>query len=150
MNLNLMKTNRVSLKTAWGTVLALLSTGLLAVVISPIQAAQENPFKGGASKLMMSGPVVAVATAPAVSSGKMGAMTCPQCRDVTVTSTVKTFKGPGNRQIATVRHLCPGCESRWETTGHGKAKVTRMMHTCKDCGSQAPSKTGPSTAPTEK
>jgi hypothetical protein len=34
------------------------------------------------------------------------------------------------------RHECPGCEHKYVTEGHGRAKTEKLVHICKKCGSE--------------
>jgi len=89
-------------------------------------AAEVQTAKGGAQQLLGSSrpttPEIAVMTAPA-------AMLCPNCHNETM-SYVTTSRG-GVKEYGTVtQHLCPGCRTRIEAAGHGKARTEKVIHTC--------------------
>ena len=60
---------------------------------------------------------------------------CPKCRTVVQTRVKATAKGAtiGKENVAI--HVCPGCGAKVDLSGHGKAKVDKITHTCSHCGS---------------
>jgi hypothetical protein len=102
----------------------------------PTLASAQEPAKG-ATKLMQLNAIKTVADADAVQAGDMVVMSCPKCKDSWVTivePATKTGVKPETKVIA--RHECPGCEHKFVTEGHGKAKTDKLIHVCKMCGSQ--------------
>ena len=90
----------------------------------------------GAQKLMQLNAIKTPANAEAVQADDMVAMSCPKCKDRLVTivePAAKTGAKPESRVVA--RHECPGCQRKIVTEGHGKAKTDKVVHTCKNCGS---------------
>ena len=49
---------------------------------------------------------------------------------------VTTEKGHIQTTATGEKHLCPGCQTTIETTGHGKAKKDEVKHVCQKCGSK--------------
>jgi hypothetical protein len=111
---------------------------LTGLVLLPVQVlAQEGTAKGGAAKLIQLKPIKTVADAQAVEPGDTVVMSCPKCKDswMTVVPTpAKTGAVPDTKQV--MRHECPGCEHKYVTEGHGKAKTDKLVHVCKNCGSE--------------
>jgi hypothetical protein len=112
--------------------LAMLAiAGLMAL---PFQtSAQEK----GAARLTRLNAIKTVADAEAVQAGDTIVMSCPKCKDTWVTVVERPSKtGAAAREITSVRHECPGCENKYASEGHGKARTDRIVHVCKNCGSQ--------------
>jgi hypothetical protein len=96
-------------------------------------SAQEK----GATKLMQLKPIKTVGDAETVEAGDMIVMSCPKCKDSWVTVVEKPGKTGAKPDSTTVqRHECPGCEHKYATEGHGKAKTEKVIHVCKKCGSE--------------
>lgn len=111
------------------TVLAVV--GLMSLL--PLVQAQEK----GATKLMQLRPIATVADAEAVEPGDTVVMSCPKCKNSWVTvvaAPTKTGAKPETTRVE--RHECPGCEHKIVTAGHGKMKTDKIVHTCKQCGSE--------------
>ncbi len=111
---------------------------LAALVWLPIGVlAADGTAKGGATKLIQLKPIKTVADAEAVEPGDTVVMSCPKCKDswMTVVPTpAKTGAVPDAKSV--MRHECPGCEHKFVTEGHGKAKTDKIVHVCKKCGSE--------------
>ena len=91
----------------------------------------------GAQKLLQLNAIKTVADAEAVQAGDTIVMSCPKCKTSWVTIVeppAKTGAKPETKVIA--RHECPGCQHKIVTEGHGKAKTDKIVHTCKQCGSE--------------
>jgi len=96
-------------------------------------SAQEK----GATKLLKLNAIKTVADADAVQAGDTVVMACPKCKDSWVTIVQPTTKAGAKPETTTVaRHECPGCEHKYVTEGHGKAKTDKLVHICKQCGSE--------------
>jgi len=64
-------------------------------------------------------------------------MSCPKCRDTYATVVEKSFKGANQNELKNVTiHLCPSCDTRLVTKGHGRQAKDVLVHTCKACGSK--------------
>jgi hypothetical protein len=88
----------------------------------------------GATKLLK---LNTVADVEAVQPGDTVVMSCPKCKDswsTVVTPSPKTGAKPEEKTVA--RHECPGCEHKYVSEGHGKAKTEKLVHVCKNCGSE--------------
>jgi hypothetical protein len=91
----------------------------------------------GAAKLIQLKPIQTVADAEAVVPGDMVVMSCSKCKDswaTVVQAPVKQGAKPDTKTV--LRHECPGCEHKFVTEGHGKAKTDKLVHICKNCGSE--------------
>ena len=111
-------------------------TAVSGLILLPVQTFAQS--KGdGAAKLIQLKSIKTVADAEAVAPGDTVVMSCPKCKDswMTVVPTPgKTGAVPDTKQV--VRHECPGCEQKYLTEGHGKAKTDKLVHVCKHCGSE--------------
>lgn len=126
-----MKTKSQNCKCLAGLITALAITGMAWLPSSAL--AQEK----GASKLIQLKPIETVADAEAVAPGDTMVMACPKCKNSWVTIVEKPTKTGAQAESTTVqRHECPGCEHKYVTEGHGKAKTEKLVHTCKKCGSE--------------
>ncbi len=91
----------------------------------------------GAAKLAQLKPIETVADAEAVKPGDMVVMSCPKCKDSWVTIVEKSAKtGATPDTKSALHHECPGCEHKYVSEGHGKAKTDKLVHVCKKCGSE--------------
>lgn len=96
-----------------------------------------SPQEKGATKLMKLNAIKTVADAEAVQPGDTVVMSCPKCKDSWVTIVTPPAKTGAKPETTTVaRHDCPGCEHKYVTEGHGKAKTDKLVHVCKKCGSE--------------
>lgn len=112
-------------------VAALAIAGLMS--LPTFAFAQEK----GATKLVQLKPIQTVAEAEAIQPGDTVVMSCPKCKDSWVTiveKPTKTGATPDTKVVA--RHECPGCEHKFVSEGHGKAKTDKLVHVCKKCGSE--------------
>lgn len=91
----------------------------------------------GAAKLIQLNRIQTVGDAQAVQPGDTVVMSCPKCKDSWLTVVEKPGKqGAKPETTAVMRHECPGCEHRIVTEGQGKQATTKIVHTCKNCGSE--------------
>ena len=96
-------------------------------------AAQEK----GAERLMKLQGLNTVADVQKVEAGDTVAMSCPKCKDTWVTVVEKTGKAAKPHETkAVLRHECPGCSTKIVTEGVGKQAQNKVVHTCKNCGSE--------------
>jgi len=63
------------------------------------------------------------------------ALGAPSGKTITVTY-VETTKGHIKEEKAKQEHLCPGCQTKIETQGVGKAAKDEVVHVCNKCGSK--------------
>lgn len=110
-----------------------LAVALMLATAGTAQAQEKGSAKGGASLLLK--PIKTTEDVAKLEPGDMVAMSCPKCKTITVTY-VETTKGHIKEEKAKTEHLCPGCETKFETKGHGKAKKDEVVHICKKCGSE--------------
>lgn len=120
-----------------------LTAALAAIIMTPMRSAAGDIIKGGQKQLELNKSAVTakgapVATAADLENLKPGdhiVMSCPKCKNVTVTTVPLGGRGAMTKTSTYVQHLCPGCKTAIETTGHGKAKTDKVVHSCSDCGS---------------
>jgi hypothetical protein len=60
----------------------------------------------------------------------LAAHNCAMCKDEDTTRVDQAAKGVIKPTLLFVTHLCPGCETRAATTGHGKAAQNVVTHKC--------------------
>jgi len=126
-----MKVNHNICKWAGRCCAGLVVAGL--ALLPDSLAAQEK----GATKLIQLKPIKTAQDAATVEAGDMVAMSCPKCKDTRVTVMEKPTKTGAKPDAITVqRHECPGCEHKFALEGHGKAKTEKLVHVCKNCGSE--------------
>jgi len=109
---------------------------IASLVSLPTFVSAQEQVKG-AQKLLQLNAIKTVADAEAVQVGDMVVMSCPKCKDSWVTivePATKTGVKPETKVLA--RHECPGCQHKIVTEGHGKAKTDKIVHVCKQCGSE--------------
>ena len=112
--------------------LALAVVGMMMSAPMTAQAQQK-----GAEKLMQMKPVKTVEDLQALDSGDTITMSCPKCKDTTITVVEKTFKAVKPEELKKMKvHLCDSCETKIVTKGHGKQARDVLVHTCKTCGSK--------------
>jgi hypothetical protein len=111
-----------------------LALAMAAVVGSTVTAqAQEK----GAETLMRLQSIKTVQDLQSIDAGDTVVMSCPKCKDMTATVVEKTFKTTKPEELKTVTmHLCPSCDTKVVTEGHGKQAKDVLVHTCKTCGSK--------------
>jgi hypothetical protein len=114
--------------------IAALAVAVAALMVAPMAVlAQEK----GAQKLMRLNTVKTVEDLQKVDAGDVIIMSCPKCKDTYATVVEKSFKNATADQLKTVAiHLCPTCETKMVSKGHGKAAKDTLVHTCKSCGSK--------------
>ena len=125
-----MKTTHQTSTNLTGCIAALAVAGLMS--LPTFAFAQEK----GAAKLIQLKPIETDADAEAVQSGDMVVMSCPKCKDSWATIVEKPSKTGAATSAVVARHDCPGCEHKFVTEGHGKAKTDKLVHVCKKCGSE--------------
>lgn len=114
-----------------GTSLAL---GMALVVGSTGTALAQQK---GAERMMQLQQVKTVQDLQTIEKGDAIVMSCPKCKNSTVTVVEQTFKGSSPEQLKSVMiHLCPTCSTKIVTKGHGKQKKDVLVHTCNSCGSK--------------
>jgi hypothetical protein len=79
---------------------------------------------------------------PAAAPAEAVQMACPKCKDTWVKQTDLNPKGLGARTLMgettklISEHLCDGCGTHWQVTGHGKATQSVASHTCTESKTQ--------------
>jgi hypothetical protein len=127
-----MKTTNKS--SAW---LLSVALAVMAVIALPANssAQEKGSAKGGAQQLM-SKPIRTLEDLSAIQPGDMMVMSCPKCKNVTVTYVAPTFKATEPKENVKTQHLCPSCATTITAEGHGKAKKDVLKHVCTTCGSK--------------
>ena len=117
---------------------SLLMAASLAVVLGLAMpftgiAQEKGSGKGGASQLLK--PIKTTQDIEALQPGDAVVMSCAKCKTIAV-HYVETTKGHIKDDKVKQEHLCPGCQTKIETTGVGKAAKDAVVHACKKCGSE--------------
>lgn len=126
-------------KTILGTATA-FALAIAALLPSTANAADQVK---GAQKLMEMNKVKTVGDIEALKVGDTFAMACAKCETILVKEVVSTAKGAevlaanGKPTKIIGKHLCTGCGSNIEIVGHGKAKESKVTHTCEKCGADS-------------
>ena len=100
---------------------------------SPLNVRAADQVKGG-QKLMPLKPIKSMQDLEALEQGDAVVMSCPKCKTISV-AYVETTKGQIKEGKVKQEHLCPGCQTKIETKGAGKAAKQEVVHVCKECGS---------------
>lgn len=127
------------LKRVAGTCCAAVALALIAgcASSSSSDSAYRAPTsaRGGSTGLTQLQPIRTGADVAALQEGDAVVMSCPKCKNVTVTHITKENK-PGQTSTAyTSHHLCPGCNDKVAMKGHGRSATEHVTHTCSNCGS---------------
>ena len=111
-----------------------ITTLAAALFTNVISVAADVTAKGGANKLMS---LKTVGDVEALKTGDVVVMACAKCDTITETRLQHSPKGTGGAtETKAAMHTCPGCSSKWEVDGHGKAKTEKMTHVCSHCGAK--------------
>ena len=125
----IMKKTNVSRK--WAAATAVLLTAAF-ITLVPIDAGAQ---KGAGASALIGKPLETRRDVEALKVGDQVAMACPKCKTITVTK-VEEGKGAVKRNVSREQHQCPGCGNLIKTTGVGKAATDKVVHVCKNCGSE--------------
>jgi len=107
---------------------------------TPGIAKAATPEGKGASLLMPTPKAKPAQIQTNTEPSKAGQMSCALCEDVPVVVVNRISKGSKHEERFTVMsHLCPSCETKITTVGHGKAKTDKAVHSCKADGEKATS-----------
>jgi predicted RNA-binding Zn-ribbon protein involved in translation (DUF1610 family) len=125
----------MQIKSTFGLGGLLAIATLTAALFTNINAlAVDVPAKGGASKLMS---LKTVSDVEGLKTGDVVVMACAKCDTITETRVQHSPKGTaGAIETQVAVHTCPGCGTKWEVDGHGKAKTEKMTHVCSHCGAK--------------
>jgi hypothetical protein len=108
----------------------------LAVTLATAWTERASAQEKGAQKLMQLKPIKTVQDIETLEAGDAVVMSCPKCKTITVAYIEPTFKATEPKEKVKMEHLCPGCETKIETRGVGKAGKQEVVHTCQKCGSK--------------
>jgi predicted RNA-binding Zn-ribbon protein involved in translation (DUF1610 family) len=97
-----------------------------------VQAADQVK---GAQKLTELKPIKTIQDLEVLDQGDAVVMSCPKCKTMTL-AYVETTKGHIKEDKVKQEHLCPGCQTKIETRGVGKAARQEVLHVCQKCGSK--------------
>ena len=114
-----------------------IATLTIASLISFTTPARAEDQVKGAQKLLQLNAIKTVPDVEAVQAGDLVVMSCPKCKNSWVNivePATKTGVKPETKIIS--RHDCPGCQHKFVTEGHGKARTDKLVHICKQCGSE--------------
>ena len=126
-----MKTTRTS--NNWFISVA-LAVATLIIVPANSMAQEKGSAKGGAQQLMK--PLRTPQDLGELKPGDMMVMSCPKCKNVTVSYVEPTFKATESKDKVKAQHTCPGCNTTVTVEGHGKSKKDVLKHICMTCGSK--------------
>jgi len=130
-----------SVKTLNKTLLG-IGAALALAAWMPATANAADQVKG-AQKLVELSKVKTVGDVEALKTGDTFAMACAKCQTIFVSRVVRSAKGAeilaaGGKPTQLIgQHACTGCGSTLEIVGHGKAKKSKITHTCNACGSES-------------
>ena len=124
------------MKTKTDTWLLSIALAAVAVILSAADssAQEKGTAKGGATQLMR--PVRTPQDLGDLKPGDMMVMSCPKCKNVTVSYVEPTFKATEPKEKVKNQHTCPSCGTTTAVEGHGKAKKDVLKHVCTTCGSK--------------
>ena len=124
------------MKTRTNTWLLSIALAVVAVILTAADssAQEKGTAKGGATQLMK--PVRTPQDLGELKPGDMMVMSCPKCKNVTVTYVEPTFKAMEPKEKVKTQHTCPSCSTTSTVEGHGKAKKDVLKHVCTNCGSK--------------
>jgi hypothetical protein len=106
------------------------------LLCAPLAVLAQAP-KGGEQMMKMLKPVKTAEDLQALDAGDTIAMSCPKCKNTTLSVVEKTFKAVKPEEMKTMQvHLCDSCETKIVTKGRGKQAENVLVHTCKICGSK--------------
>ena len=114
---------------------ALLFGSSLAIALNLMTAPTVLAQEKGAQKLMQLKPIKTSDDIDALKIGDAVVMSCAKCKTISV-AYLETVKGHIQEEKSKTEHLCPGCETKIETKGFGKAAKDSVSHVCKKCGSK--------------
>ena len=127
-----MKTNINTIRT---TVLTLIAAVAVFGAAGHLNAQEKGSAKGGAGQLT-SKPIRNLGDLAAIQPGDMMVMSCPKCKNVSISYVEPTFKATEPKDKVRAQHTCPGCNTTIVVEGHGKAKKDVVKHVCMSCGSK--------------
>ena len=117
------------------TVLALITAVAVIGAAGHLTGQEKGSAKGGAAQLT-SKPIRTLADLSAVQPGDMMVMSCPKCKNFSVSYVEPSFKAVEPKEKVKAHHTCPGCNTTIAVEGHGKAKRDVGKHVCMACGSK--------------
>jgi hypothetical protein len=113
-----------------------LAVAVVGLLCAPLASLAQAP-KGGEQMMKMLKPVKTVEDLQTLDAGDTIAMSCPKCKNTTLTVVEKTFKAVNPADMKTMQvHLCDSCDTKIVTKGRGKQAENVLVHTCKTCGSK--------------
>ena len=116
----------------------LLSSSLaLAMAVGvawPVSVQAADQVKGG-QKMMELKPIKTTQDLEALEKGDSVVMSCPKCKTISV-AYVDSGRGQIKDEKVKQEHVCPGCQTKIETKGVGKAAKQEVVHVCQKCGSK--------------
>jgi hypothetical protein len=113
-----------------------MALAVATMIVIPLTSADDKgSAKGGGQKLIQSKPVKTLEDLSAVKPADMMVMSCPKCKNVTVSYVEMTFKAMEPKDKVKTVYTCPSCNII-TVEGHGKAKHDVVTHVCSTCGSK--------------
>ena len=121
--------------TKVATILRASAALALAVTLATAWVGSAAAQEKGAQKQMQLKPIKTVQDIEALEPGDAVVMSCPKCKTIAVAYIEPSFKATQPKEKVKMEHLCPGCQTKIETRGVGKAGKQVVVHTCEKCGS---------------
>lgn len=116
-----------------------LTRGTIIVAVATLSflASHGMAQEKGGERLMKLQRLNTVADVQKVEAGDTIVMSCPKCKDTWVTVVQPTGKvAKPTESKSVMRHACPGCNTKIVTQGVGKQAENKVVHVCKQCGSE--------------
>lgn len=110
-----------------------LAVALAALAFLPTTGLAQTK---GAEMLTKLNRITTTQDIDAVKPGDTVVMSCPKCKDTWVTIVQAPGKGGRKESKLVQQHQCPGCESKVVIEGQGHQAKTKVVHVCKQCGSE--------------
>lgn len=114
-------------------VISLGTAGLLTTAMAAEKGAQTLMTLAERGVKTTAVPLQTVDSMGQVQAGDSVITACPDCKNVVVTRMTKPKPHISQTKAVSV-HQCPGCETKIELTGQGKAATRKITHTCPKCG----------------
>lgn len=115
-------------------VVSLATASLMTVAMAADKGAQTLMKLAERGVRTTATPLQTAGSLSQVHEGDSVVTACPDCKNVVVTR-VTRLKGHIPQKQTVSQHQCPGCGTKIEITGQGKAAERKVTHTCLKCGS---------------
>jgi hypothetical protein len=86
----------------------------------------------GATQLMKPNVPKAAVVEKATAANDAATLQCPKCTDRVITVVQTPVRGVGVQTKQVAQHQCSDCTKKFVTEGHGKGRVTKVVHLCQN------------------